>query len=398
MSLSRFDLSLLAGFYAPILLVLLLEPFDFHSHLLGCEVKRFAGTNGVEIQSEAGIHSASPVAHLYRALVSGKGFTVEVWGAARNIVQKGPARIVSYSHDKYLRNFTLGQDGNDLILRLRTTTTNLDGRNPEMRIEDVFSPAKLLHIVVTFDYSNESVYINGKRKTEIPGPGGTFSNWNPSYPLVLGNEANGYRPWLGSLFLVAIYNRALSEQEVRQNNKAGWIVNPSAKAGTGRVVKGLVALYPIDEKAGSVVFDRSRSVPSVDLHILTGPEITQQKFLSSPYRNFHFTFKWVFDVVGNIVLFIPFGILLHAMIKTRYRSSLGLALFVIMLGALFSLVIESLQYFSIARFSSMTDVVNNTIGTALGVTIGKMYTFFAISHGDSHGGIERKGEGHSIGS
>ena len=39
--------------------------------------------------------------------------------------------------------------------------------------------------------------------------------------LGLANEVTGDRPWLGTFFLVAIYSRDLSAQEVGQNFKAG---------------------------------------------------------------------------------------------------------------------------------------------------------------------------------
>ncbi|GAG45344.1 unnamed protein product, partial [marine sediment metagenome] len=40
--------------------------------------------------------------------------TFEVWCRPANTVQKGPARIVSYSKNASYRNFTLGQAGGKL--------------------------------------------------------------------------------------------------------------------------------------------------------------------------------------------------------------------------------------------------------------------------------------------
>ena len=63
--------------------------------------------------------------------------------------------------------------------------------------------------------------------------------------------------------------------------------------------------------------------------------------------------------------------LLHAAINERCESSLRRTAFILLLGALFSLSSESLQYFLESRTSSMMDVVDNTIGTTMGITIDK---------------------------
>ena len=49
--------------------------------------------------------------------------TIEAIIQPDNLTQGGPARIISFSTNGSLRNFTLGQVGEQLILRLRTTST-----------------------------------------------------------------------------------------------------------------------------------------------------------------------------------------------------------------------------------------------------------------------------------
>ena len=41
-----------------------------------------------------------------------------------------------------------------------------------------------------------------------------LSSWNPRFPIVLGNEPTGDRPWRGSISQVALADRALSDDEV----------------------------------------------------------------------------------------------------------------------------------------------------------------------------------------
>jgi len=52
-----------------------------------------------------------------------------------------------------------------------------------------------------------------------PRPPNDFSNWAP-YPLVLGNEATGDRPWRGSVAELAIYDRALAADAYAVSSRA----------------------------------------------------------------------------------------------------------------------------------------------------------------------------------
>ena len=56
---------------------------------------------------------------------------------------------------------------------------------------------------------------------------GDFSNWDPTCRLGLANELTGGRAWLGELYLVAIYSRRLSEEEVGRNFEAGYAAAPT---------------------------------------------------------------------------------------------------------------------------------------------------------------------------
>ncbi|MGO1948586.1 MAG: VanZ family protein [Mycobacteriaceae bacterium] len=70
------------------------------------------------------------------------------------------------------------------------------------------------------------------------------------------------------------------------------------------------------------------------------------------------TFGWVFDILGNIAMFVPVGVLL--MILTRR------VLWTVGVAAALSLAIEATQYvFSLGR-TDVTDLICNTAGAVLG--------------------------------
>jgi len=169
-------------------------------------------SNGIEFRQRGQVLSRSSTENLCGRLLIGTGFSLEMWIASENEVQSGPARIVSYSLNTGLRNFTLGQSGENLVMRLRTTKTDLNGINPHLKVANVFGSAGLQHIVVTYDFLEQRVYINGTIQAREKIPGGRFTNWDPSYYLVLGNEATGDRPWLGKIFFLAMYSRPLAEK------------------------------------------------------------------------------------------------------------------------------------------------------------------------------------------
>jgi VanZ family protein len=76
------------------------------------------------------------------------------------------------------------------------------------------------------------------------------------------------------------------------------------------------------------------------------------------------------DIRINILGFIPIGFLLLVTIystKSSWTSSWRLIFLVVLGGTVLSLVIEILQAYLPARNSSLTDLIFNTFGTALGV-------------------------------
>jgi hypothetical protein len=363
----------LAIAYILVLLVLLLAPFDLYLPI-GVEednVNWLTGTNGIEFLTVGSIRSFSPADRLYSDLVSGTGFTLEVWVSTRNNQRDGLASIVSYAANPSLTNFTLGQKRESLVIKLRSTETDSNRRITELEVPHVFNKLGDQHILMTYDFTERRVYVNGKARARAQGAGGRFTNWDPSYYLSLGNEVTGNRPWHGKLFLVAIYNRALSEEEVWKNYMAGRTPVRS----DDRVATGSVALYLFDQVNGDRVLDQSGRIPPANLQVLeTLPQIINRAFFASPAQGFDLR-----DVILNTILFIPFGFLLHAALSIRFGSSLTTGGIVFMVGTVFTVGIESLQYFSLTRFSSMADVISNMAGTALGIVIDKSRMGFTTS-------------------
>jgi hypothetical protein len=198
-------------------------------------VRRTKGA--LEIRNNTLLRSEKPAKRLTEAIKRSGEITLEAWIKPANTKQSGPARIVSLSRDSTNRNLTLGQDGDKYDVRFRTTKTSNNGL-PSLASNSRSLSTRLTHVVYTRERSGKTrIYLNGKQVAEKM-VAGEPSNWDGSYRLALGNEHNGSRPWQGTYYLVAIYNRDLSPGEVALNFKAG--------AGAA---SGLVARMGPDPKA-----------------------------------------------------------------------------------------------------------------------------------------------------
>lgn len=151
-------------------------------------------------------------------------YSIEAWTVPANVTQEGPARIVSYSGGTDTRNFTLGQTQYNYDFLHRSSTTDGNGQ-PALSTADADErlQATLQHVVLTFDPAGgRHIYVNGvDTEDQDSQAGGGLADWDDGLALILGNEASGNRPWLGTLRLVAIHNRALTAEQIAQNFNAG---------------------------------------------------------------------------------------------------------------------------------------------------------------------------------
>ena len=178
------------------------------------------GKGSLEIIGQTMIRSIKVPTKIIKTVKGTGELTVEVWVRPANLKQDGPARILTISKDTSNRNFTLGQDGGNYDLRLRTSKTSRNG------LPSLASPAKSVTMTLThLAYSRERsgkarFYVNGKQLAEKT-VAGDLKDWDGNYRLALGNEFSNNRAWQGSYHLIAIYGRALSPQELKRNFESG---------------------------------------------------------------------------------------------------------------------------------------------------------------------------------
>jgi len=357
----------LAFLYLAAVVVVLLYPFEFTSPFASLDNSAawLDDGKGVRFGGSGMLVSAALPTALFEKLRTGKGLTVEIWLSTSSNGQSGPARIASYSLNPWERNFTLGQDGGDLDFRLRTTNSDPNGR-PGIEVAGVFRPGKMQHIVVTYDFSETRFYVDGGLAGSYPRSGG-FETWDPSCLLVFGNEASGGRPWDGSIAYAAIYDRPLGAPGVAARFSAGYEVANST--GTQTDGAGPIAAYDFRRDARGRVSDRQAATMP-----LPSPELESPDRVPSYARLFFLRIggKTMYrhtsaaDLIRNVILFLPFGVLGLALIRKRTRSTAAAVAVTVAAAFLFSAACEALQFFLDFRTSSILDVGTNTAGALIG--------------------------------
>jgi len=234
--------------------------------------------------------------------------------------QEGPARILTLSQDPYFRNFTVGQSGHHLNVRLRSPWHTLNGV-PEAYALNVFTTRDWVEIRLSVEPGQLKVAINGEPRVWVALPDVLFEDWNQSYRLALGNELTFNRPWVGEI----------ARAEVR----VGETVVDYAKPGVLQIPATLPGVVP--------------------------------KLNLVPFRGIV-----LYDGIFNVIGFVPLGVLAGIWIGGRRgRGRWPALVFAVGLMALFSSTLEVLQLGIPERFTSINDVILNTLGGALGVLLAR---------------------------
>jgi hypothetical protein len=175
---------------------------------------------GVSINVPTIISAGTAADKLVTAIKKTNAFSIAAWVKPLNVDQDGPARIVTFSNDPFNRNFTLGQEFGSYDVRVRTTNTTANG-TPSLTTESDTVSTERTYLVYVHDSQGVSqIFLDGEQvaETEITGD---FSGWDENYTFALANELTNDRPWLGDLYSVAIYDRALSAEEIGRQFQQG---------------------------------------------------------------------------------------------------------------------------------------------------------------------------------
>lgn len=280
--------------------------------------------NGAERGADAAISFPTPGtafaerANWVRSVAHGEAFTITLQVQAYRPSQTGPARIFTVSRGTSLRDITFGQEGTDLEVRLRTTDSNLNGSH-RLHVRDVFGDGERHTIQLSVRDRELSLEVDGTRITRERLPESPFSNWDPRYPVLLGNELGGQRPWVGAIDSAAV--------------EVGGQRLDYARSHDVRIPSRYWALGPADPGKTSghgLPFDEGAR-----------------------------------DILLNLFGLLPLGVILALLWPRTSVSKL------VALCAVLSLLIEGGQFLNHARTPQARDVVLNVLGGAAGILIAR---------------------------
>ncbi len=184
----------------------------------------WVGGWGIQLRGGKAQGSTANSRKLHDLLTATGEFSIETWIAPANVTQEGPARIISYSGGDDRRNFMLGQTLYNYDFLVRNDNTDANG-DPSLSTRDADEDlqAALQHVVINYDGVNgRQIFVNGEFTDDADAIEPTLLNdWDDSFAFVIGSEVSGRFPFEGTVRMVAIHNRTLTQEQITSNFDAG---------------------------------------------------------------------------------------------------------------------------------------------------------------------------------
>jgi VanZ family protein len=349
-----FVVVLLAGFW----------PFNFFPPN---KVKWLSDRNGIQIYGQGIIFSKYPGWQKEKLLFPDQAITIELWLRPQQETGNLPSILTFYDG---LRPdiFLIGQWKSHLVIRSRTPDNKarksgkdyqeIGARNVLLKNQDVF-------ITVTSTKDGTLIFANGQRVKDYPSHRLLGGMTEGNIHLIVGNAPTGQSYWPGEVLGMAVYHRAFSPDEV-MDNYLSWLHNDPYSI---KKEKSLVGLYLFYEREGKII----HNIVNPD-DTLTIPDIfkpVRRVILSfSGRENSKWNLSMLQDIAINIIGFMPVGFFFCMLfLNQTKRGRTTASLLAVAVGIGLSLFVELTQVYLPSRDSSITDLLNNTLGAILGVLI-----------------------------
>ena len=175
------------------------------------------GSNGLSIEPGGLLMNVDEAFKITTPCADSGQITIEVWFEPKSL-ETNESPIITCGKKKGDVNFVLTQEDEELNFYIRTVGTNNGGR-PETTA-DIALKMEVTHCVATFDGNMALIFLNSMPVGGSDLPAGDLSGWQ-TLPLRIAHLPEADAHWAGKIFLVAVYSRALTIDEIRQNYAVG---------------------------------------------------------------------------------------------------------------------------------------------------------------------------------
>jgi hypothetical protein len=288
--------------------------------------------------------------------------SVEAWLEPRGMAPS--ATLLAFDSNEHpCGPFKLEQRADALLVERHNIDVRGVCRMGQFTARNVFQSRRRVLVTMVLSAHHTLVYVNGALAVDSYLIGDSPRNLTGR--LVLANSTVVDSGWSGEILGLAVYPERLSADQVARDYKE-WTGGGGPKSAADETP---LAFYPFDEHDGRIAHNAANR--TTDLVFPDRYFVLHPRFLTPAWKRFRFGWPeagyWQ-DVIINIVGFLPVGFLvlnylsLARIVRHGWMLAIGA-------GFLLSLTIEVLQWFLPTRDSDMTDVIANTLGTALGVAV-----------------------------
>lgn len=324
------------------------------------EVSWLSNNEGLFFGKHGSIVSASQLKA--NGLQSDTSCSLEIWLQPSRVDSLGKGTILAfYRPESRFIPFSMRQFRDGLVLY--SGSQGPMGK-AEVYVGEVFNDIRPTFVTISSGKSGTTVYVDGVLARDFTNF--TVSSRDLTGQLVIGNHPSTSYSWSGKLRGLAVYDRDLRANEVSQDFIDWTAGRPTDHRSDSVISEGVVARYPFDEGKGNIVHDRVDSAPNLAI-----PErffVLNEQFLERPWDEYRADWSYWKDAGINIGGFIPLGFVFSAYFSMLKKFTPATWL-TIALGFVISLTIEVLQALLPTRDSGMTDLLTNTLGTALGALL-----------------------------
>ena len=275
---------------------------------------------------------------------------------------EGSYTILSFYAPNNPRQFLVRQWTDGLLVTHDILNAQSEVKKKKFDVDHAFQQGKLLLLTITSGPSGTVVYLNASQAQFFSRF--TIAQSELSGQIVMGTSPVEYQPWPGEIRGLAIYSKELTAAEVSRHY-GNWIVGYGVDPPD---LDEVIARYDFTERAGREIHNAVASGPSLQIPKHFG--IPHKAMLTSAIKEFEANRRYVTDVLLNIAGFVPLGFILCvylSLTRTRPRA----ILFATFAGGILSFGIEVLQAYIPQRVSGTTDIITNTLGSALGAVLAR---------------------------